>query len=836
MTDSNIQLGVLTNIQLSDSTNLRALIKGQNSDEVHLSQNSLSNKLELDKLVNGELVFFNTVVRKSDNEDRLEATYCSPTQPARLLEYLLALDTPFSKQSSPPFRRALLYELEKLIAKATDPQVKARLKSIEREFLPQEVVSPAAPTPAISTPQPDSTAYSFKDSTFLRHIFTANPPDYASRLFPLLVEGIRAISDDDSFQQALFLLEFNDQLTEGKILDLQNAFYMLAAPAYRFQFWLRGLVPYCDTEILLAKYANGNEVVKKQVLERCQGDVSALLTATTAPVSSPVIQAYFQDIQAALLEQLSVAQATIRVAVAWFTHEELFDILCEKQGGGIAVELIINNDYINNGEYGLQFEKFLELGGKLYLSEYPALMHHKFCLIDEAVLFTGSYNWTYYAALYNKENVLRVSNSHEVLVDFIAEFERLKQQIGSPVVTVPRFAADEIDRFESSSSRSYLSKDIHSRVAYTRKSRPLVDSQRLAKLLKKAIELDDQNTEAQQLLPHITTDTYAVRAQQAVGQHSAALGSTQLEQVVSPPAGSLLPALSPPPARPVAPSDPATPLAVPAPTAPLPANSPPPTSQSAATTGTSGRSAAIPLPAATSGLGIGAAVAASTKPDTAPAKVTPSLSASTPDARRTAGRYENLQIVFALDYSNSMESHNGGGYKLYSTGKIQQVINMLFGIAKGLTTIEKIDMFLFEDKVIPLPEITEKNYNSYVQDEVLTYPMKGTNIYAPIQDIHEKYLVQSTDKTNVFVILITDGENSNKENNGRIKEYFAAHYDTPIFWQFVGIGAQKFVFLETVVAATPNADFLSLSDAQLISDDTLLERLLQKFPQWFAKL
>jgi hypothetical protein len=122
-----------------------------------------------------------------------------------------------------------------------------------------------------------------------------------------------------------------------------------------------------------------------------------------------------------------------------------------------------------------------------------------------------------------------------------------------------------------------------------------------------------------------------------------------------------------------------------------------------------------------------------------------------------------------------------------------------------------------------------------VQDEVLKHPRGGTNIYAPIQSIHEKYVTNAVNKTNVFVILITDGENSKQDDNAKIKAHFATHHSAPIFWQFVGLGI-NFKFLEEVAVTASNAAFFSLNDVQSVSNDTLLERLLQKFPQWVEGL
>ncbi|RYE26275.1 MAG: hypothetical protein EOP45_04060 [Sphingobacteriaceae bacterium] len=531
-----MQLGVLTNIQhkpgKNDSTYVTAWIERQVSREVFLHQNNLIDRQETAELADSRLVFFDTQIKQLDKGERIDAVRCSLAQPAGLLEYLLALDVTAShqlgKQSSPAFRRALLHELEKLIADTTDPQVTAHLTAIRHELLLREDAALATAVPdtlPILAPQPEVTAPSSSESAFLHHVFTANSPDYASRLFPLLVEGIRAISDDDSFRQALFLLEFNGQLTEGKVSDLHTTFYMLAAPTYRFQFWLRGLVPYCDTDTLFAEFANGSEALKKRVLERCQGDAAVLLAPVAPPEAAPVLQAYFQGIKIALLEQLVAAKASIRVAVAWFTQDELFTVLCEKLQQNLVVELIINNDYINNWEFGLRFAEFIALGGKLYLSEHPAMMHHKFCLIDEALLFTGSYNWTYYADLYNAENALRVQNSPEVLASYLCEFERLKQLIGSPATSIIPFSAKELGRFERIGLREYLSKDIHSRVSYTRSTRPTADPQRLAALLNQAIEIDESNEAARQLLqdvaPDAVSDNYAVRAQDIVRQQVA---------------------------------------------------------------------------------------------------------------------------------------------------------------------------------------------------------------------------------------------------------------------------------------------------------------------------
>ena len=62
-----------------------------------------------------------------------------------------------------------------------------------------------------------------------------------------------------------------------------------------------------------------------------------------------ITQAYFEDIQHHIKYELEKAKNSIYIAVAWFTDNELFDILCQKADKGVSVELMLMDDEINNG-------------------------------------------------------------------------------------------------------------------------------------------------------------------------------------------------------------------------------------------------------------------------------------------------------------------------------------------------------------------------------------------------------------------------------------------------------------------------------------------------------
>ncbi len=139
-----------------------------------------------------------------------------------------------------------------------------------------------------------------------------------------------------------------------------------------------------------------------------------------------MIKTYFNNIREKISKELVTATSEIKVAVCWFTSKELFDLLCDKLKDGKSVELIVLNDSINNRPDGLHFQTFVDLGGKFYFSSIENPMHNKYCIIDETTVINGSYNWTYFAENKNFENVM-IFKEHEIVTDFINDFNRIKQ-------------------------------------------------------------------------------------------------------------------------------------------------------------------------------------------------------------------------------------------------------------------------------------------------------------------------------------------------------------------------------------------------------------------------
>ena len=136
----------------------------------------------------------------------------------------------------------------------------------------------------------------------------------------------------------------------------------------------------------------------------------------------PVInQAHFQDIQNKIIHALDNSKVSVRIAMAWFTNETLFNKLKEKHGQGVDVEIAIYDDGVNK-KHGVDItqlpHKMISKGKR------GGLMHDKFCVIDNQVVVTGSYNWTNNAEFRNDENVT-VEHDPEQATRFSIEYRRL---------------------------------------------------------------------------------------------------------------------------------------------------------------------------------------------------------------------------------------------------------------------------------------------------------------------------------------------------------------------------------------------------------------------------
>ena len=155
-------------------------------------------------------------------------------------------------------------------------------------------------------------------------------------------------------------------------------------------------------------------------------------------------QAYFSQIKSAIIQYINTSVSEIYIAVAWFTHRDLFQAVLSALDRNVRVSVILIDDIINCGPNGLDFSIFINKGGSIrFMDTRKLLMHNKFCLFDNSLLVTGSYNWTYSAELRNAENIIATTEDN-VCKAFHEYFDKLWNSL-APVEQYSHINYNDID-------------------------------------------------------------------------------------------------------------------------------------------------------------------------------------------------------------------------------------------------------------------------------------------------------------------------------------------------------------------------------------------------------
>ena len=133
--------------------------------------------------------------------------------------------------------------------------------------------------------------------------------------------------------------------------------------------------------------------------------------------------AHFEDISYHIRRTLLSAKYSVKICVAWINGNIYNKIFQELNARGVNIEIIYNNDYINAKIPIIQLDKMLLFPVSPRLRS--ALMHDKFCIIDDEILITGSFNWSINAKN-SFENIVIIHHDYKLIKQFLHEFEDLK--------------------------------------------------------------------------------------------------------------------------------------------------------------------------------------------------------------------------------------------------------------------------------------------------------------------------------------------------------------------------------------------------------------------------
>lgn len=146
------------------------------------------------------------------------------------------------------------------------------------------------------------------------------------------------------------------------------------------------------------------------------------------------------NLETRIINELMLAQQSIKIAVAWFNSKNILNILCWKLGGGVNVEAVLHYDDINYGsESSLDFTEYKRLGGILIWAKGEmSTMHVKFCIIDDRVILHGSCNWTNRAFNKNDEVLNVTTDEPEMINSYHSTFAFLKEKYTSTATSFKR--------------------------------------------------------------------------------------------------------------------------------------------------------------------------------------------------------------------------------------------------------------------------------------------------------------------------------------------------------------------------------------------------------------
>jgi phosphatidylserine/phosphatidylglycerophosphate/cardiolipin synthase-like enzyme len=131
-----------------------------------------------------------------------------------------------------------------------------------------------------------------------------------------------------------------------------------------------------------------------------------------------------------LADAIDESRRTLDIAIYDLTLKKIGDAIGRAKQRGVKVRIIADAESSGNRNSlipALQRDGFdVKIwGGE---NDRPGLMHNKFCLIDETVLETGSYNYTFSATNRNAENQIYIADPKTIDL-YQSEFDRLWNEL-----------------------------------------------------------------------------------------------------------------------------------------------------------------------------------------------------------------------------------------------------------------------------------------------------------------------------------------------------------------------------------------------------------------------
>lgn len=135
-------------------------------------------------------------------------------------------------------------------------------------------------------------------------------------------------------------------------------------------------------------------------------------------------------VMTSLIDLMEQEKKSIRIAAYCLMHPGVAKALKKAKERGVFVEVVVDPYSVKSRS---PLASMVKKGVPVYVwksleeGKKRGLMHHKFCLLGEETVWTGSCNFTRQGEIANRENVV-VLAGEEIATAFLEQFETIKKE------------------------------------------------------------------------------------------------------------------------------------------------------------------------------------------------------------------------------------------------------------------------------------------------------------------------------------------------------------------------------------------------------------------------
>lgn len=123
-----------------------------------------------------------------------------------------------------------------------------------------------------------------------------------------------------------------------------------------------------------------------------------------------------------IIQEIQGASSRIKICVFTISDDVISKAILAAHRKGLDIKVITDND--KSFDLGSDVGRLAQEGIAVKMDNTPNHMHHKFMVLDDRALITGSYNWTLSAAKFNHENIL-LTRDNRLVDSFLKQFDSL---------------------------------------------------------------------------------------------------------------------------------------------------------------------------------------------------------------------------------------------------------------------------------------------------------------------------------------------------------------------------------------------------------------------------